>query len=367
MRICFVAPANNYHTQKWCKYFIESGHDVHVVSFQEGILPGVTLHQINCSTGVNASDINKLKYLFQATKIKKCIKEIAPDVVNVHYATSYGTVMALTGIKNYVLSVWGSDVYEFPKKSILHRLMLQFSLNAAGQIFSTSQAMADEAKLYTKKALSITPFGVDIQLFSPSKRTREQDDGDKFVIGTVKSLAPIYGIDILLKAAKRIQEVRSDIPLQVRIAGKGVGEAEYKKLAEDLGIAEITHWLGFISQEQAAAEWANMDVAVILSRAESFGVSAVEAQASGIPVVVTNIPGLMEATNPGVTSVVVSVDGVDEAAREIVNLYDDFRKRKKMGEAGRGFVAEHYEYNDCFCRIEEKFAEMVAANRGVVP
>lgn len=58
-------------------------------------------------------------------------------------------------------------------------------------------------------------------------------------------------------------------------------------------------------KEQAACESANMDCAIIPSESESFGISAVEAQACSCPVIISDIPGLMEATNPGVTSLVV--------------------------------------------------------------
>lgn len=352
MRICFVAPANNYHTQKWCNYFIGCGHDVHVISFQNGELPGVTLHWINSGAGVNESDVSKLKYLTKAREIKKIVDKICPDIVNVHYATSYGTAAALSGIKHYVLSVWGSDIYEFPKKSILHRLMLQFSLNSADRILSTSHAMAEEASLYTKKPMTITPFGVNMELFSPEKRTRAPSDG-QFVVGTVKALTPTYGIDTLLKAVKLVTEKRSDIPLQVRIAGRGICDAEYKALAESLGIHTIIEWLGFIPQEQVAVEWANMDVCVVPSRAESFGVSAVEAQACGRPVIISDIPGLKEATRPGVSSIVIPVEAEDQLADAIVALYDAPEQRSKMGAAGRCFVVQEFELKRCFQHIEQ--------------
>lgn len=352
MKICFIAPASNYHTQKWCKYFVEQGHEVHVVSFQQGDLPGVTQHWIDTGAGVGDSDVGKLKYLTQGRKLKKCIETIQPDILNVHYATSYGTAAALAGIKHYVLSVWGSDIYEFPRKSIIHKWMLKYSLFAAERIFSTSQAMADEANKYTKKDITITPFGVNMELFHPQKRDKVHES---FVIGTVKSLAHVYGIDVLLKATKRITECRPDIPLQVRIAGKGPQAEELCRLAKDLGIEKLVHWLGFISQEQAAYEWANMDIGVVPSRAESFGVSAVEAQACGRPVIITDIPGLKEATEPGKTSVVIDVEDVEGLAQAVIHLYDHQDELERMGKYGRTSVEQRFELNACFRHIENCF------------
>ena len=346
MRICFIAPANNYHTKKWAGWFSRKGYEVHVISFIEDIIPGAVVHYIDTGANAEGNDVSKLKYLLHARDVKKIIKEIEPDIINAHYATSYGTVTALSGIKPYVLSVWGSDVYDFPQKSPFHSKMLKYSLAQAAYIFSTSKAMAEEIKKYTSKHVEITPFGVDMELFNPDKK-REHEH---FVIGTIKTLNSKYGIDYLLIAGKMIKKNRADIPLRIRIAGKGPNETEYKKLANELGLDGIVTWLGFISQEEAAIEWANMDVAIIPStlESESFGVSAVEAEASATAVVISDIPGLMEATKPGITSIVVPRKNAEAIADAVIDLYENPFKRELIGRAGRQFAEEKYELDRCF-------------------
>lgn len=362
MKICFIAPADNYHTKKWCNWFCNRGHEIHVVSFTDSAIDGVTVHSLNTNVNVHGNDLSKLKYLQYAGKIKRIVEQIKPDVINVHYATSYGTVAALSGLKGYVLSVWGSDIYDFPNKSIFHKAMLKFSLSRAKYIFSTSNAMAEETRKYTKKQIEITPFGVDTELFSPDKRDRDSADGD-FVVGTVKALTPKYGIEYILKAVAIIKNEYPQIPIKLRIAGKGSHEEEYKSLAASLGIDCITTWLGFITQEQAAKEWANMDIALVPSIYESFGVSAVEAQACGVPVIVSDVPGLMEATSPGITSAVVPRKDERALAEAIVRLYNDPMMREKMGNEGRKYVEESYELNHCFEKIYRFFVGMTNENK----
>ena len=353
MRICFVGPASNYHIVKWCTWFSNHGHDVHVISFSEGNIPNTTVHVIDAGVTARSSDTAKIRYLFSGKQIKRIIDEIKPDIVNAHYATSYGTALALSGVKNYVLSVWGSDVYDFPKKSFLHKVLVQYSLKKATYLFSTSKAMAEEAGKYTDKRFEITPFGVDTGLFNPNKRTRNEKDGD-FIVGTVKGLSDKYGISYLLRAIAEIKK-QGVIPIKLRIAGKGPQKKEYKKLATELGIDDITTWLGFISQEEAAKEWANMDIAIIPSILESFGVSAVEAQSCGIPVIISDIPGLMEATKPGETSVVVKRKDAHAIVVAINELYQDNNKRVTMEKKAVDFVKDTYELNRCFNKIENLF------------
>ena len=357
MKICFIAPANNYHTIKWCTWFKNRGHEVAVISLVHGTIEGVSIYCLDCGVNVNDSDVKKIKYLFQACKIKKILKNLCPDIINVHYATSYGMLAALAGIRNYILSVWGSDVYEFPNRSIFHKIMLKFSLKKARYIFSTSKAMAEETQKYTNKDILITPFGVDTNLFSPLKRNRLADG--EFVIGTIKALKKKYGIDVLLKASGVVLQKRPDINLKIRIAGSGEEEKRLKQLAEKLQINENIVWLGFISQEQAAQEWANMDIGIVVSESESFGVSAVEAQACGVPVIISDIPGLKEATNPNTSSIVVPIGDYFKLADSIVDLYDNPQKRYDMGNNGITYVKNNYNINKCFLHIEKLYKRAI--------
>jgi len=342
--------------EKWCSWFLSRGHEVHLISFTGGNLPGVVLHRIDLGLSGSESDMAKLKYLTQGRNIRRLVKDIKPDVVNVHYATSYGAAAALSGIRGYVLSVWGADVYDFPRKSPLHRLLLKFSLSRAKLLFSTSAAMARETRKYTRKNIKITPFGVDTAFFSPDKRSRGDDK--LFVIGTVKKLEPKYGIDVLLKAAAMLRERLPE--LRVVIAGTGTNEEEYHRLADELGIGDIVRWTGFIPQEEAAVLWADLDAAVIPSvlESESFGVAAVEAEASGIPVVISDVPGLMEATRPGYTSVVVPRKEPEKLAEAICRLAKDEGLRRKLGRNGRRFAVRKYSLDACFEEIEQKLKEI---------
>ena len=354
MKICFVAPANSTHILKWCTWFNNHGHETHVISFTPGCIEGSKVHLIDIGVNTNGGDIGKLKYLLTGKQIKRIIEDIQPDVVNAHYATSYGVAMALSGIKEYILSVWGSDIYEFPHKSLFHKALLKYSLSKASHLFSTSQAMADEAKRYTNRHFDITPFGVDMELFNPNKRIRTTDK--PFIIGTIKTLAELYGIDYILKAIAIIRKTNPELDISVRIAGDGPQANDLQALATELKINDITVFLGRITQEEAAVEWANMDVAVIPSiRYESFGVSAVEAQASGIPVIISDVAGLRETTCPGHSSIVVPLCDEKAIADMILVLYHDPILRKKMGIEGRKNVNEKYELNKCFNAIQEHF------------
>lgn len=369
-KILYFAHCNNYHTVKWVRHFVSAGYSVHVASLEKcsnseiTSIPGVKIHWLRNSGARTGGSMQKIRYLAAVRAAKNLINRIDPDVIHAHYASSYGLLCALSCRRPYYLSVWGNDVYDFPKKSFFHRIALKYSLNKCSWLLSTSEAMAEETGKYTDKSIAITPFGVDRELFNPRHRDRASDG--VLTIGTVKALERKYGIDVLLKAVAEVAERRPDLRMRLRIAGEGTLKAELKDLATRLGIADMTVWLGFISQEEAAREWANFDIGVVAStsESESFGVSALECQASGTPLVISDIPGLMEACDGGRTALVVRRNDVSALASSLEFLAAAPTERAKMGVSGRQYVSETYEIHDCFQRVGEMYQKNMRHERG---
>lgn len=351
-KICFIASTSSTHTRKWCAHFIESGWDVHVITFDATDIPGVKVYHLEGSVLPRSSDAGKLFYLLSAPRVSRVIKDLKPDIIHAHYATSYGAVAALAGRHPFFLSLWGSDIFDFPRRSFLHKLLLKWTLKKADWIMSTSRAMAEEARLYTSKSIDITPFGVDLNVFFP--RDKSEDSGE-FVVGTVKLLAAPYGIDTFLRGCAVALRLDPSIPLSVKIAGSGPDESRLKQLCRELRLENITEWLGYVDPEFVPDVWRSLDLAIIPSNSESFGVSAVEAQACGIPLIISSIPGLMEATNPGKSSSLVAPGDHEALGAEIVRLYSDSRLRAAMGIAGRKYVEEKYSLDKCFAIVERAY------------
>ena len=75
--------------------------------------------------------------------------------MHAHYASSYGLIGSLMNFSPFVLSVWGSDVFEFPKLGIINKLVLKYNFFKADKILSTSNIMAKEIQLYTNKDIEV--------------------------------------------------------------------------------------------------------------------------------------------------------------------------------------------------------------------
>lgn len=350
MKICYLSDAGSVHTKKWCDFFIKQGHKVYLISLRDGNIDGVDTISLGFDDALlqSGSLTSKLKYLTKFFKVRKIIKKINPDIVHAHYATSYGMLTALSGIRPFYLSVWGSDVYDFPSNFIT-KSMLKYVLSCAKYIFSTSKAMVLQTSKFTNKPMEITPFGVDTNVFHPIEKSNSDDVK---IIGCVKSLETYYGIHNLIKAFAEVYKSNKNIRL--KIAGKGNQEEKLKSLAKKLGISECIEWLGFVSPaENVVKTFNSFDIAVVPSLAESFGVSAVEAQACGIPVIVSDVGGLPETVVDGKSGIIVPPDDIKSLSEAIKSLLNDDAKRAEMGKYGRELVCSEFDSNEIFKGIEK--------------
>ncbi|MEF9951729.1 MAG: glycosyltransferase [Clostridium sp.] len=356
MRICYLADASSAHTKKWCKYFSSLGYDIHVISLNPGEIENVAVH----SLGIDSSKVayggvlSKVSYVSRVLTIRKLVKEINPDILHAHYASSYGLLGSLCNFHPYVLSVWGSDIYSFPKGSSIKRRVLEHNLKSADYLMSTSKDMARETKLYTNKDIMITPFGVDTNIFRPVNVDRNIEN---IVIGTIKTLEPHYGIDYLVRAFHKLSLERDNILL--KIAGKGSQEEDLKNLVKSLKIEDKVEFLGFLSLDQIPVEFSKMDIAVIPSIHESFGVSSIEAQATGTPVVVTDAGGLPETIKDKVTGILVKKENVNSLYEGIKTLVDNRDLREQMGKEAIGFIKDNYTVEKNFNEVDDFYKSIV--------
>ncbi|GAA0533761.1 glycosyltransferase [Chitinophaga japonensis] len=354
IKILMLAPLSSIHTIRWANALYDRGIKIILAGattydptlYNEGIRI-ISLQLPASQTGRNAKAVGKLSYLSLVNKVKQLIKEEKIDIIHAHFASSYGLIGALVGFKPFVLSVWGSDVYDFPIKSLLHRYILKFNLSKATLVLSTSHVMADETRRYTQKGIDITPFGVDTNVFKPEYDQKADSKG--FVIGIAKTLEEKYGVEYLLRGYAKFREVyaNQNSDIQLKIAGEGILKESLVKLADELGIAGHTTFLGKLKHSDIVGFYNSLNIAVFPSilDSESFGVAVIEANACGIPVIVSDVAGFKEVVMHEKNGIIVERKNADAIYEAIERLYLDKTIREKMGNFGRELVKEKYEWN----------------------
>jgi glycosyltransferase involved in cell wall biosynthesis len=283
------------------------------------------------------------RYILAAPRVRRLLGRIKPDIVHAHYATGYGLLGSLAAPSPYVLSVWGSDIYEYPRRSLVHAQLLRFNLGRADYICSTSLAMARETQRYTSKTVTVTPFGVDCEVFAPKTGPKVGEEGP-LVIGTVKTLDHPYGVEYLIRAFALVAELYTERDVRLVVAGDGPLRGPLEDLARQLGISGRVDFLGQIPQATVPTVLRSFDIFAALSLRESFGVAVLEASACGIPVVASNVDGLPEVVEDGVTGFLVPPADPSAAAAMLAWLLGNKSAREEMGVAGRSFVLKRYEW-----------------------
>lgn len=349
MKLLLLSDPNSPHTIKWATSLAKN--NINILLFGLGKLDvvdydGLTNIEVKTLNEIvtrNEGALSKIKYLKALPYLKKIIKEYKPDILHAHYATSYGLIGALTGFNPFIISVWGSDVFSFPKKSFLHKEILKFNLRKADKILSTSYVMAKETSLYTNKEIEVIPFGIDINQFKPMEVESLFDKKD-IVIGTVKTLEEKYGIEYLIKAFKIISDKYPNLPLKLLIVGGGSLENKLKNLVKELKIDNKTIFIGRVPYKDVPKYQNMLTISVSVSDSESFGVAVLEASACEKPVIVSNVGGLPEVVDDGVTGIVVPPKNPEKTAEAIERLILDKGLRDKMGKAGRKRVEKIYRW-----------------------
>ncbi len=350
LKLCFLANANSSHTAKWVNYFCSKGHEVHLLSFDAGrdIAPEVFVHILKSQLGPS------LRYFLAARQVRDIIKEIRPDLLHAHYASGYGTLGRLAEFHPYALSVWGSDVFAVPFRSPFHKRLVERNLASADQVCSTSQFMADHTRQYCDRPITVTPFGVDCERFRPLEA--RSCSLNEFVVGTVKNLESASGVELLIRSfAIAAGKYRSGEKLRLVIAGEGVLRKPLERLTDDLGIQSQTTFLGFVPHGKVPELLGTFSVFAMLSLRESFGVAVLEASSCGVPVIVTNIGGLSEVVQDGITGMVVPPRDPEAAAAALCTLAEDAGLRRKLGAGGREFVLREYEWSENATRMEQVY------------
>jgi phosphatidyl-myo-inositol dimannoside synthase len=211
-------------------------------------------------------------------------------------------------------------------------------------------------------ALEHLPSGVDTEQFRPDplarKDIRERYGlADRPVVVCVSRLWPRKGQDMLIRALPAIRRRVPDAALL--LVGGGPYHGRLEAMAEQLGVAEHVIFTGRVPWSELPAHFVAGDVFAMPCRThgrgldvEGLGIVYLEASASGLPVVAGNSGGAPEAVLPGVTGHVVDGRRLDELIGSVTELLADPERAAAMGEAGRRWVSDHWQWDGIAHRLE---------------
>jgi phosphatidylinositol alpha-1,6-mannosyltransferase len=212
-------------------------------------------------------------------------------------------------------------------------------------------------------------LGTDPGQFSPARDSgalrRRLGLGDRPLLVTVARLVRHKGQDSAIRALALIGD-GAGARAHYAVVGTGPAEPALRALAAELGVADRVHFTGPLPDADVAEAYAAADVYVGLSRqeglasVEGFGISFVEAAASGTPAVAGDSGGVRSAVRDGETGFVVPAEDPAAAGAAIRRLLDDDALRARMGRRARSLVETHYNW-DRVARETAEFTRLVLA------
>ncbi|MBE1550532.1 glycosyltransferase involved in cell wall biosynthesis [Mycobacterium sp. OAS707] len=204
-------------------------------------------------------------------------------------------------------------------------------------VSSTSAADIAEDFEVTPSQLHVVPLGVDTALFQPAeKRVRNR------IIAIASADVPLKGVSHLLHAVARLR-VERDLELQLVAKLEPNGPTE--KLIAELGVSDIVHISSGLSDTELADLLASAEIACIPSLYEGFSLPAVEAMASGTPIVASRAGALPEVVGAdGECARLVRPADVDELTSVLGQLLDSPQELARLGAAGRRRAVEVFSW-----------------------
>jgi L-malate glycosyltransferase len=346
------------------------GHEVHFVTYKQPFrlptfLPRVFFHEV---------DVGRYP-LFEfppydlalAVRMHEVVREHNLDLLHCHYAIPHATsawlakqmlLEAKRDIK-VVTTLHGTDITIVGQDPSFHSIT-KFSIEKSDALTAVSRYLKQEtadAFGCTASRIDVIPNFIDPKVYDRSRYAgpgRAQFDGDRKVLMHISNFRPVKRIkDVVRVYAK----TNASVPSVLVMVGDGPDRHDAEQEARQLGVEKSVQFLGKI--DSVAPLLAAADLFILPTNSESFGLSALEALASGTPVIGAKAGGLPEVVKDGETGVLCAVGDVDGMSGAAIELLRDDSKWSTMSSAAAADARARFGMDDIVKRYEDLYMHSV--------
>jgi len=299
-------------------------------------------------------------------RLRSIIRRHNVDTVDIEFFTYFDPIawMArLCGVRKIVFTESNSGLIKARSwKAALLRIRA-FLFTAPVKRFVAISGFVRDQIVYLgidSRRVFVVHKGIDLDRYLPDPELRAKLDAqyriapDEIVLGTVTILRPFKHPAVIVQACATL--AKRGVPFRLFVVGGGEMQPGLELLAQQLGIAERVHWLGYVQQpEKQMAGW---DFFLLASAGEAFGFVLIEAMACGVPVVAAKSGAIPEIVEPGRTGELVPVLDPDAVAAAIASLVSNPSLHQKMSAACRDRVREHFSVESAVRKTLEVYDSM---------
>jgi L-malate glycosyltransferase len=298
--------------------------------------------------------------------LNRVIRKIKPDIVHAGTVQTAAFLAALTGFHPLVTMSWGSDLLVDADRDSSWRWATRFTLDRTDVLIDDCQTVSKKAQSFGFPAERIVtfPWGVDLGQFQPQNGTAPDGRFGKrsaFVLLSLRSWEPIYGVDIVAKAfAKAARQVPE---LVLLLAGGGSQATSIRKILMDEGVMDRVSFTGQVSNDDLPKFYRAADLYLSASYSDGSSVSLMEALACGLPALVSDIPGNLEWITPGKQGWLFKTGDADDLARRIVYAVQQRDELETMKLEARALADQRADWVKNFAQLMRAYDLAVERRR----
>ena len=338
----------------------ERGHEIHFITYRQpfrlpAFLPRVFFHEV---------DVGRYP-LFEfppydlalAVRMHEVVQSHKLDLLHVHYAIPHATsawiareMLRESGSDIKVLTtLHGTDITIVGQDHSFHAIT-KFSIEKSDGLSAVSTYLCEETRYAfgcTGCRIEVIPNFIDPAVYDRSRYSQRlrTEIGDRRILMHISNFRPVKRVcDVVRIFAK----VREAVPSVLVMVGDGPDRGDAEDEARRLGVQEDVHFLGKI--DAVAPLLASADLFLLPSQSESFGLSALEALASGVPVVGSRAGGLVEVVKEGETGALRDVGDVDGMATAAIEMLGS--RWSALSEAGAADARKRFARDDVVAQYE---------------
>lgn len=362
---CLLIGGTEIQTLNLVRALIRGGHQVVLTCYFEYNQMMIQCFQnIGCKVICMSSTGTRIRgrkgYMFLFRNLRKILKIEIPDLVHVQYMAPGAIpilLLRLMGIRNIIATAHTmADIYSnlylvhFIQKYCVHAFTC-ISRRAEESFFGRSQLYSPKTLLSKRNHFTIynaLPYYINI---CEDKRSLSQKE---IMLGVVSRLERIKGMDLVIPVFARLRELYFNIRLLV--VGDGSLRSIMEQQALKLEVNDSIEWVGRQKQSALQRLYDRIDILLIPSRSEGFGLTAIEGMARGCVVVASNTGGLPEVVKDGVTGVLHQTENMEDMIIKIHSLLEDRTKMLQFSQNSLSHALQFSfeKYAAIFCNLYER-------------
>ena len=326
------------------KALADKGHEIHFITYSQPVRLGSLRKNVRYHE-VNVSDYPLFLYppyeLVLASKMVDVAKHEGLDLLHVHYAIPHASaaymakqILKREGINLPVITtLHGTDITLLGRDASFEPV-ISFAINESDAVTAVSQSLrTDTYKLFGINIdIEVIPNFLNPNLIDEDvvREIREEyaPNGTPMLIH-ISNFRPVKRVMDVMEIYKRVNELKPSILIMV---GDGPDRSKAEQFARDNQLNDVV-FVGNVKNPMELLSAA--DVMLLPSESESFGLAALEAMASGVPVVSSNAGGLPELNRHGVSGLMSNVGDVEEMAKQVLYLIEKEERLLKFKDQAR--------------------------------